>query len=79
MIYLLSEMQQETQINVNQRNHGPLPVIRRRPRLQPQKAINFDDEIEECDDAEGKSQRIEIGVWSPMQEAYAIGKSRWTS
>ena len=55
-------MQQETQLNVNQRNHGPLPVVRRRPRLLPQKAINFDDEIEECDDAEGRSQRIEIGV-----------------
>ena len=55
-------MQQETQINVNQSYHGPLPGVRRRPRLQPQKAINFDDEIEEFDDVEDKCSGIEIGV-----------------
>ena len=55
-------MQQETQVNVNQRNHGPLPGARRRPRLQPQKAINFDDEIEEFDDVKDNTPRIEIGV-----------------
>ena len=54
-----------------------MPEVRRRPKLQPQKAINYDDDIEEYDDMEDKCQRIEIGVWSQMQEASATGKSRW--
>ena len=55
-------MQQETHINDNQKLPGPLPMVRRRPRLPPQNAINFDDDIEEYDEVVNKCQSIETGV-----------------
>ena len=56
-------MQQETHINDNQKLSGPVPAVRRRPRLPPQNAINFDDDIQEYDEIVDKCQSIEIGVW----------------
>ena len=55
-------MQQETHINDNQKLSGPVPAVRRRPRLPPQNAINFDDDIEEYNEIVDKCQSIEIGV-----------------